>query len=187
MPLYIGQDNPSAAQWRVAMGKFGLERFPLMSNHASGICSASNSGNGRGRHTANPVGHAAARLRDEIRRLSRHGTGGGRRPHGDGACHPAAGPVPPCAPLEKIRQAGGEPDETTCHTSRSNPAGTAGSKVHKPHLDEMHGPESLPCRPSLTLPQRPVFDDGDGNGGTTEPARPPRQTLRTGLEEAVVT
>jgi excinuclease ABC subunit B len=30
-----------------------------------------------------------------------------------------------------------------------------GSKVHKPHLDEMHGPESLPYRPSRALPEKP--------------------------------
>ena len=29
------------------------------------------------------------------------------------------------------------------------------SKVHKPHLDEMHGPESLPYRASRTLPEKP--------------------------------
>ncbi|WP_316174390.1 MULTISPECIES: excinuclease ABC subunit UvrB [unclassified Bradyrhizobium] len=29
------------------------------------------------------------------------------------------------------------------------------SKVHKPHLDEMHGPESLPYRPNPKLPEKP--------------------------------
>jgi len=29
------------------------------------------------------------------------------------------------------------------------------SKVHKPHLDEMHGPESLPYRAGRSLPQKP--------------------------------
>ena len=32
----------------------------------------------------------------------------------------------------------------------------ASSKVHKPHLDEMHGPESLPYRASRALPQKPA-------------------------------
>jgi excinuclease ABC subunit B len=32
------------------------------------------------------------------------------------------------------------------------------SKVHKPHLDEMHGPESLPYRTSRTLPDKPFGD-----------------------------
>ncbi|WP_407158964.1 excinuclease ABC subunit UvrB [Bradyrhizobium sp. STM 3557] len=30
-----------------------------------------------------------------------------------------------------------------------------GSKVHKPHLDEMHTPESLPYRPNPKLPEKP--------------------------------
>jgi len=29
------------------------------------------------------------------------------------------------------------------------------SKVHKPHLDEMHGPESLPYRATRSLPEKP--------------------------------
>ncbi|MBR1124000.1 excinuclease ABC subunit UvrB [Bradyrhizobium lablabi] len=33
--------------------------------------------------------------------------------------------------------------------------GKSGSRVHKPHLDEMHGPESLPYRPSGALPEKP--------------------------------
>src|SRR5690348_5106756 len=32
------------------------------------------------------------------------------------------------------------------------------SKVHKPHLDEMHGPESLPYRPGRALPEKPFGD-----------------------------
>ena len=37
------------------------------------------------------------------------------------------------------------------------------SKVHKPHLDEMHGPESLPYRPDRALPKKPARDDVDGD------------------------
>jgi excinuclease ABC subunit B len=33
------------------------------------------------------------------------------------------------------------------------------SKVHKPHLDEMHGPESLPYRATRTLPDKPFGGD----------------------------
>jgi excinuclease ABC subunit B len=33
------------------------------------------------------------------------------------------------------------------------------SKVHKPHLDEMHGPESLPYRPDRSKPRKPSLDD----------------------------
>jgi excinuclease ABC subunit B len=40
-------------------------------------------------------------------------------------------------------------DELTGGSSRSS------TKVHKPHLDEMHGPESLPYRPNRALPPKP--------------------------------
>jgi excinuclease ABC subunit B len=33
--------------------------------------------------------------------------------------------------------------------------GGAGSRVHKPDLDEMHGPESLPYRGDRALPEKP--------------------------------
>ncbi len=35
----------------------------------------------------------------------------------------------------------------------------AGSRVHKPDLDEMHGPESLPYRPNRAAPRKPSTDD----------------------------
>jgi len=37
----------------------------------------------------------------------------------------------------------------------SNSSSRAASKPHKPHLDEMHGPESLPYRPNRSSPQKP--------------------------------
>jgi excinuclease ABC subunit B len=42
---------------------------------------------------------------------------------------------------------------------------SSGSKVHKPHLDEMHGPESLPYRPTRDLPEKPF-------GGTSRIIQP---------------
>jgi excinuclease ABC subunit B len=43
---------------------------------------------------------------------------------------------------------------------------SAPSKVHKPHLDEMHGPESLPYRPTRALPRKPAPDDPANNSGS---------------------
>src|SRR5262249_53073416 len=43
-------------------------------------------------------------------------------------------------------------ERTSGSTSRGS------SKVHKPHLDEMHGPESLPYRPGRALPSKPFGD-----------------------------
>jgi excinuclease ABC subunit B len=42
----------------------------------------------------------------------------------------------------------------------------AASKVHKPHLDEMHGPESLPYRPGRAAPSKPSPDDIDAGSGS---------------------
>jgi excinuclease ABC subunit B len=39
-------------------------------------------------------------------------------------------------------------------------SGPSTSKVHKPHLDEMHGPESLPFRPTRDLPSKPAPGSG---------------------------
>jgi len=42
---------------------------------------------------------------------------------------------------------------------------SSASRVHKPHLDEMHGPESLPYRPGRPAPRKPSPDDiGAGSG-----------------------
>jgi excinuclease ABC subunit B len=40
------------------------------------------------------------------------------------------------------------------------------SKVHKPHLDEMHGPESLPFRPDRTTTRKPSPDDTAPRSGS---------------------
>jgi excinuclease ABC subunit B len=53
-------------------------------------------------------------------------------------------------------------------TSAVKASGSSGSKVHKPHLDEMHGPESLPYRPNRKLPKRSVFDDDGQSDGDSE-------------------
>jgi excinuclease ABC subunit B len=40
------------------------------------------------------------------------------------------------------------------------------SRVHKPHLDEMHGPESLPYRPGRAPPRKPAPDESAPNSGS---------------------
>jgi excinuclease ABC subunit B len=53
----------------------------------------------------------------------------------------------------------------------SNPSPGGGrdeqsSKIHKPHLDEMHGPESLPYRPGRATPRKPSPDDVGPSGAS---------------------
>jgi len=99
----------------------------------------------------------AARLRDEVKRLratemavvddptikqrgvaSKAGAYAGTKKYGEAANLPASA----------MKKRGGS------SSSRSGPASSS-SKVHKPHLDEMHGPESLPFRASRALPEKP--------------------------------
>jgi excinuclease ABC subunit B len=44
--------------------------------------------------------------------------------------------------------------------------GGAASKIHKPHLDEMHGPEALPYRPGRSTPRKPSHDEPDPGSGS---------------------
>ena len=45
-----------------------------------------------------------------------------------------------------------------------NEDGASASRVHKPHLDEMHGPESLPYRPGRARANpRPTTPVGSGS------------------------
>jgi len=110
----------------------------------------------------------AARLRDEIRRLR---------------ATELAVVDDPTVTQRSIQSRGGAPATSrksgkplvSAMKRRSvsvavNSGGDGPSKVHKPHLDEMHGPESLPYRPNLSLPRRPQRD-GEG-GGSGEPADP---------------
>jgi excinuclease ABC subunit B len=84
------------------------------------------------------------------------GGGGSRAPGARGGVGSNRGPSSPSPP------AGSEASEARSRgrgggsTSRS----PSTSRVHKPHLDEMHGPESLPYRPN----RKPARDDSPSTG-----------------------
>jgi excinuclease ABC subunit B len=50
---------------------------------------------------------------------------------------------------------GSEASEARSRGQGGGPASRGPSRVHKPHLDEMHGPESLPYRPDRATPRKP--------------------------------
>ena len=138
----------------------------------------------------------AARLRDEVKRLRatelavvddptvkqrvvqyRAGAYAGAKKYGDAANLPEKSAAAP-----------------------ASSASAAAPACHKPHLDEMHGPESLPYRPGRTASRKPAADDprpGEARSSSQPtranpapnsappPAPPaaPRDTRR--LEEAV--
>ena len=119
----------------------------------------------------------AARLRDEVKRLratelavvddptakqrtvqGKAGAYAGAKKYGEAANLPASA-------MKKRGSASSSPSPRSSRgegRGEGRPAGGArstskspSSKVHKPHLDEMHGPESLPYRPERDLPAKP--------------------------------
>jgi excinuclease ABC subunit B len=59
------------------------------------------------------------------------------------------------APSSPSPLAGSEASEARSRGRGGGSTSRGLSKVHKPHLDEMHGPESLPFRPDAAKPQKP--------------------------------
>jgi excinuclease ABC subunit B len=122
----------------------------------------------------------AARLRDEVKRLratelavvddptakqrvvqGKAGAYAGTKKYGDAANLPAAamkkrGALSSPSPLRGGSTAKGGRGGGTKEDSSS------ASRVHKPHLDEMHGPESLPYRPG----RKPSRDDSSPGTGS---------------------
>ncbi|MGA8317889.1 MAG: helicase-related protein, partial [Bradyrhizobium sp.] len=122
----------------------------------------------------------AARLRDEVKRLratelavvddptikqrgvaTKAGAYAGAKKYGEAANLPASamkkrGGTRSSSP-SPLR--GGSTAAAGKFTQPANESGCRGggntSKVHKPHLDEMHGPESLPYRAGRALPEKP--------------------------------
>jgi excinuclease ABC subunit B len=95
----------------------------------------------------------AANLPEAVAKASKYSkqSGGGRRtstPLTDSP-HRSGGPSVP-SPLE-----GAGTSEARSRGQGGEATSRGASKVHKPHLDEMHGPESLPFRPTGALPKKP--------------------------------
>jgi excinuclease ABC subunit B len=127
----------------------------------------------------------AARLRDEVKRLratelavvddptakqrtvqGKAGAYAGTKKYGDAANLPAAALKKRGGPVRAGDMPSGAASSPSPRPSRGEGRGEgppstspAASKVHKPHLDEMHGPESLPYRPGRATPRNPSPDD----------------------------
>ena len=116
----------------------------------------------------------AARLRDEVKRLratemavvddptakqrtvqNKAGAHAGTKKYGEAANLPTS--------AMKKRGGSSPPPRSSRGEGRSTGGTSATSKVHKPHLDEMHGPESLPYRPGRAKPSRDDADTGSGS------------------------
>jgi excinuclease ABC subunit B len=136
----------------------------------------------------------AARLRDEVKRLratelavvddptikqrgvaAKAGAYTGTKKYGESANLPQGsskrgGNNTPRAGLSSRGAASSPSPRSSRGEGRGEGRSTGGasgtSKVHKPHLDEMHGPESLPFRPNRPAPRRPSPDDTGASSGS---------------------
>jgi excinuclease ABC subunit B len=131
----------------------------------------------------------AARLRDEVKRLratelavvddptakqrvvqGRAGSYAGMKKYGESANLPRGSSKRGGNNTPRATSRGGAsvPSPLVGEGQGGGPASRAGSrthsKVHKPHLDEMHGPESLPYRPGRANPRKPRDDAGPDSG-----------------------
>jgi excinuclease ABC subunit B len=130
----------------------------------------------------------AARLRDEVKRLratemavvddptakqrnvqKQAGAYAGTKKYGDAANLPVSTMKKKGVQSALKASRSGAPSSPSPRSSRGEGRGegrdTGGasgstSKVHKPHLDEMHGPESLPFRPGGAKPRKPELPGG---------------------------
>jgi excinuclease ABC subunit B len=135
----------------------------------------------------------AARLRDEVKRLratelavvddptakqrtvqGKAGAYAGMKKYGESANLPAA------SLKKRGASRGGSASSPSPRSGSSSPSPLVGegrgggstsraasaSRVHKPHLDEMHGPESLPYRPGRAPARKPSPDDTDAGSGS---------------------
>ncbi len=132
----------------------------------------------------------AARLRDEVKRLratelavvddptakqrtvqNKAGAYAGAKKYGESANLPTGslkkrggslrGGASSPSPL-----AGSEASEARSRSQGGGSTSRGASRVHKPHLDEMHGPESLPYRPGRGSRRKPSPDESGAGSGS---------------------
>jgi excinuclease ABC subunit B len=116
----------------------------------------------------------AARLRDEVKRLratelavvddptakqrtvqGKAGAYAGTKKYGEAANLPASA-MKKRGGASSTRRGASVPSPLVGEGQGGGPTSRSPSKVHKPHLDEMHGPESLPFRPGRTPTRKPA-------------------------------
>src|SRR6202011_2077537 len=132
----------------------------------------------------------AARLRDEVKRLratelavvddptakqrtvqGKAGAYAGTKKYGEAANLPRGsskrgGNNTPRAGSSSPSPAGGGRGAAGARGGVKDDGSSSASRVHKPHLDEMHGPESLPYRPGRAAARKPSSDDIEPGSGS---------------------
>jgi excinuclease ABC subunit B len=80
-----------------------------------------------------------------------------------GSSSPSSGVSVPSPLLSAEALAKADAGEGRGGGSTSRDRSNSPSKIHKPHLDEMHGPESLPYRPTRATPRKPDLSNDSGS------------------------
>jgi excinuclease ABC subunit B len=104
----------------------------------------------------------AANLPAAVAKAGKYAKRGGSAGRSGGASSPRGGGLSVPSPLAGESQGGGSKSRAGRERDPLLPSSDelrASSKVHKPHLDEMHGPESLPYRANRTPPEKPFGGD----------------------------
>ncbi len=137
---------------------------------------------------AKKYGEAANLPTSAMKKRGGAGTGGSRRSGGVSAPSPLAGEgrgegrSSGGASVASPRRDASVPSPLVGEGQGGGSTSRSGSKVHKPHLDEMHGPESLPYRAGRALPQKPfgdksrIFQPTDSHQSGPEFGPAPRST-----------
>ena len=146
-------DDPTAKQ-RVVQTKAGAYAGMKKYGESANLPAASMKKRGGGASPSPRAGASSPSPR------SSRGEGRGEGRHSGSASSPsphsgsAPSPSPPAGSEASEARSRGRGGGSTSRSSSSP------SKVHKPHLDEMHGPESLPYRPG----RKPSRDDSPSTG-----------------------
>jgi excinuclease ABC subunit B len=146
----------------------------------------------------------AARLRDEVKRLratelavvddptakqrtvqGKAGAYAGTKKYGEAANLPTNAMKKRGGASASPRAGASSPSPRLRGEGRGEGRSTGGastSKVHKPHLDEMHGPESLPYRPGRAPSRKPPHDDSPNTGNPGSKIFQPTDSRQSGPE-----
>jgi excinuclease ABC subunit B len=143
-------DDPTAKQ-RVVQGKAGAYAGMKKYGESANLPAASMNKRAPAARDAPSSSPSPGGVRGEQSSLSgSRAARGGVSHSGSPSSAPSSSPSPPAGE----GRGGGS-------ASRSAPSP---SRVHKPHLDEMHGPESLPYRPGRAESRKPSRDDRPSTG-----------------------
>jgi excinuclease ABC subunit B len=153
-------DDPTAKQ-RAVQGKAGAyagtKKYGESANLPESVSRSGSKFGKRGGSTSSPSPGGVRGEQSSLSGSRAAGARGGVSATGSASSTPSS-PSPPAGSEASEARSRGRGGGSTSR-SASSP-----SRVHKPHLDEMHGPESLPYRPGRVESRKPARDDRPSTG-----------------------